>query len=109
MPENAERRPPKGAAPTNQPRSAHHYIAACRRRRDASYRVEPLDCGCRDPWTCRCHDSQPSERMTDAAADAAEYLLHHGLPPIFSIDQGRALWRAGRRDLAVMCAQQVVA
>lgn len=108
MPENEERRPPKGAAPTNQPRSAHHYIAACRRRRAASYRAVPLDCGCRDPWTCTCHDPQPSERMTDAAVDAAEYLLRHGLPPIFSIDQGRALWRAGRRDLAVLTTTSVV-
>lgn len=108
MPEQEKRRPVTSGAASQQPRCTH-YIASLRRRRDAAQRVTPLDCGCRDPWTCTCRDPQPSERMTDAAADAAEYLLHHGLPPIFSIDQGRALWRAGRRDLAVMCAQQVVA
>ncbi|MGB3673584.1 MAG: hypothetical protein WA988_04000 [Candidatus Nanopelagicales bacterium] len=46
--------------------------------------------------------------MTDAAIQAAEYLRRHALPPIFSIDQGRALWRAGRRDLAVLTTTSVV-
>lgn len=78
------------------------------RRRQAAHRCEPLDCGCRDKWTCRCDDNpEPTPQLTEAAITAAEYLQHHGLPPIFSVAQGRALWRAGRRDLAVLVTTEV--
>lgn len=76
------------------------------RRRTAAARCEPLECGCRDPWTCRCRTIEPT---TEAAIQAAEHLLQNGLQPLFSVAQGRALWRAGRRDLATLCVQQVVA
>lgn len=110
MPDKEKRGPvTSGAASNDQPRSAHHYIAACQRRCDAARRVTPLECGCRDPYTCRCRDTEPTPHQTEAAIQAAEYLLHHALVPIFSIDQGRALWRAGRRDLAVLTTTQVVA
>ncbi|MBN7452626.1 hypothetical protein B7435_33430 [Mycolicibacterium peregrinum] len=110
MPTNEKRGPAdNGAAPEDQAKVFREYIAGLRRRRAASYRLVPLECGCRDTWTCRCGQPEPSERMTDAATQAGEYLLHHGLPPIYSISQGRALWRAGHRELAVKCVQQVSA
>ena len=38
-------------------RTAEHRCtpAQLRRRREASWRCEPLPCGCRDPWICRCY------------------------------------------------------
>jgi hypothetical protein len=34
-------------------------LAGLRRRREAAWRLPPLDCGCRDPWTCR-HRRMPA-------------------------------------------------
>lgn len=72
------------------------------RRRHAAQRSEPLDCGCSDPWICRCHDPELTDRQIEAAINAAEYLLAHKLPPLLTIPVRRALWRAGRRDLATI-------
>lgn len=90
--------------PSDTDRSALH------RRRAAASRCEPLECGCVDPWTCRHHDgNHDTDRQTEAAIAAGDHLLGHRLGPIYNVDQGRALWRAGRRDLAVRCVQQVIA
>ena len=45
---------------------SHHYdaVAGMKRRREASSRMEPMACGCRDDWTCRCHDT-PSDWGSD--------------------------------------------
>jgi hypothetical protein len=37
-----------------------------------------------------------SEKQLDAAINAAEHLLAIGLPPLFSVDTIRALWRRDR-------------
>ena len=39
--------------------------ADLRRRWEASWRLPPLDCGCRDPWPCRCTDPPLSEHTLD--------------------------------------------
>lgn len=83
-----------------------------RRRRAASWRMQAFcpSCSARDPLCCRCYENrEPTTRMTEAAIDAAEHLRLHGLSPLYSIAQGRALWRAGRRDLATLTSTQVVA
>lgn len=74
-----------------------------RRRRAAAQRSAPLDCGCRDGWICRCTDHGISDIQADAVIAAAETLLALGAPGIFDADQCRAMWRRGRRDLAVSC------
>lgn len=87
-----------------------HYIAGIRRRRAAADISRALVCGCTDPWTCRCYENdEPTTRMTEAAIDAAEHLQSHGLQPLFSVRQARALWRAGRRDLATRTSTMVAA
>lgn len=78
-------------------------LSALDRRRKAAHRCQPLECGCRDSWTCRCHDNpELTDRQIEAAIDAAEHLLSHQLTPQFTIPTRRALWRAGRRDLATL-------
>lgn len=109
MPENEERRPPKGAASTNQPRSAHHYIAGLRRRRAATYRLPVLDCGHADPWTCKCSDSDnATDQYIDGYRDAAQHLLAQGLTPAPNLPAMRGMWKRGGDDqrLAVRIAQR---
>lgn len=76
-----------------------------RRRRDASQRVAPLDCGCPDPWPCRCSEPPLSERMIDAGRDAARHLLATGQVPMLKFEVLKALWRRGGDDRAL--AEQV--
>lgn len=85
---------------------AHH------RRRDAAHRLPVLECGCVDPWRCRHHDGPPSEKMIDAAHQAAQHLLDHGLVALLDIDIQRRLWRRGgddRRLVSELHALAVVA
>jgi hypothetical protein len=71
---------------------------AMRRRRQASYRLPPLDCGCRDPWPCRCDRPPLSQKIVDAGAQAAQHLRDCGLPPLVDVETRRALWRRGGDD-----------
>ncbi|PEG58592.1 hypothetical protein CQY21_21580 [Mycolicibacterium boenickei] len=77
-------------------------FSALDRRRKAAHRCQPLECGCQDPWICRCHDPELTDQQIEAAINAAELLLQHGLMPLFTIPTRRALWRVGRRDLATL-------
>jgi hypothetical protein len=59
----------------------------------------PLDCGCRDPWPCRCHERcpccgqepPPSEVQLDGWRDAILHLADHGLVAIVPAWVRRAL------------------
>lgn len=74
---------------------------ALRRRRRASLRMPPLgESGdIRDPHR-RWRPEKLSEKQLDAAVAAAEHLTEAGLSPVFDVDTLRAMWRAGRRQLA---------
>lgn len=72
-----------------------------RGRRESSRRLVPLDCGCRDPWPCRCTDPPLSERMIDAGRDAAQHILDTGRVPLLEIEVLQALWRRGGADRAL--------
>ncbi|TDO16929.1 hypothetical protein EV580_0093 [Mycobacterium sp. BK086] len=78
-----------------------HQIPCDRRRRDAEYRSVPLDCGCRDPWPCRCNEPQLSERWVDAGRDAALHILAAGEIPRLELEVLRALYRRGGADRAL--------
>lgn len=69
-----------------------------KRRRDGAQRLVPLDCGCRDPWPCRCTEPPLSERWIDAGREAALDLLAVGMMPMLEIEVLRALHRRGGRD-----------
>jgi hypothetical protein len=83
---------------TDKSMISHAGVAQWLRRRRASGRLMPLDCGCRDPWTCRCTRPPLSENFIDAGAQAAQHLLDVGYPPLLELDVLRALWRRGGDD-----------
>jgi hypothetical protein len=68
------------------------------RRRDQANRSVPLDCGCRDGWSCRCTEPPLTERALDAWRDAAKHVLATGRTPILPLEVRRALWRRGGHD-----------
>ena len=68
------------------------------KRREATSRSLPLQCGCRDPWTCRCTDGALSNYEVDGGRDAALHILATGYTPVLAPDVRRALWRRGGDD-----------
>ena len=100
------------AQAANAPGSALEWVPCTRsypqdrrsqleRRRGQSRRSVPLDCGCRDPWPCRCTEPPLSDRRLDAWQDAAEHILASGRMPLVPLEVRRALWRRPEsRDLA---------
>lgn len=79
----------------------HSGLAAWRRRHTAARRVEPLHCGCPDPWPCRCTEPPLSENVIDAGRDSALHLLSAGLVPLLEFEVLQALWRRGGSDRAL--------
>ncbi|KLO29576.1 hypothetical protein ABH37_13255 [Mycobacterium haemophilum] len=69
-----------------------------RRRREAACRSVPLDCGCEDPWPCRCTDPPLSDHALDGWRDAALRVLFGGHVPLLPIEVRRALWKRGGPD-----------
>jgi hypothetical protein len=122
-PPDKEEGQPKGRPSTN--RSSSHPTASripnhtangiplqLRRRRGASWRLAPLDCGCVDPWPCRCTEPPLSEWAIDGWRDAAQHILANGAMPIVPIEVRRALWhRPADRALAELlhtgCAERI--
>ena len=76
---------------TDEISSGVRQVADLKRRREASRRLPPLQCGHADPW--QPWRAKPSEKLTTAAAEAAAHLLAQGLTPIFSVDTISALRR----------------
>ena len=75
-----------------------HTVAALRRRREASWRLPPLECGCRDPWRCRCTSAALSAAALDGWRDAAQHILANGWIPLLPLEVRRALWRRQGAD-----------
>jgi hypothetical protein len=62
----------------------------------------PLDCGCADPWACRCTEPQLTERAVDGYRDAAEHILSTtGKTPVVPVEVLRALHRRGGDERAL--------
>lgn len=79
-----------------------------RARRSAARRLVPLNCGCADPWPCRCAEPSLTDRALDRWRDAALHVLDTGAMPVFPIEVCRALWRRGGPDRALaelVCGQ----
>jgi len=91
----------KPTAPVVRQCESDAWLAGLHRRRSASPRLVPLDCGCRDPWPCRCSDPPLSERMVDAGRDAALHILDAGEIPLLEIEILQALYRRGGADRAL--------
>jgi hypothetical protein len=87
--------PPKGTDEGNS------VVRQLRARRAASYRLVPLDCGCRDPWPCRCTEPPLTDVQLDGWRDAAKHVLGQGRIPLLPIEVRRALWRRGSADRAL--------
>jgi hypothetical protein len=96
------------AAPEKTHHHGHADLVYChhnaipdqlRRRRAASWRCAPLDCGCGpDPLGCTCSSPPLSEHMVDAGRDAALHILKTGRVPVLEIEVLRALYRRGGAD-----------
>lgn len=100
--------PGNGAAPGRategeQQADIHHNVyshpTALHRRFLAASRGV-LECGCADPWLCRCLDEPRSltNHRLDAIRDAAQHLLGVGICPVVSPEAARILWRRGGDD-----------
>lgn len=76
----------------------HRGVAGWKRRREAARRVVSLDCGCPDPWPCRCSLPPLSDKMIDAGRAAALHILESGRVPLVKIEVLQALWRRGGPD-----------
>lgn len=73
------------------------------RRKAAAQRLPSLECGCRDPWTCRCFGAgEPTLLQVDAYRDTAILLLSRGMTPAPRIPEMRVLWRRGGEDRLVV-------
>lgn len=79
-------------------------------RRDAADRSEPLDCGCRDPWTCDRHRPDISPEAVLAS------VIHLGARGAWPLHDLRRAWPLARnsteRDLvhqAALAAMEVAA
>jgi hypothetical protein len=91
------------AAPTKSratDSNQHNGLALWKRRHAARLRVPPLDCGCPDPWPCRCSQPPLSEKWINASRAAGERLLSLGCVPLLEIEVLQALWRRGGDDRA---------
>ena len=79
---------------------AKSYGPVCwHRRHEAALRVAPMNCGCSDPWTCRCDVPPLSEHQIHGYADAARYILDTtGCTPMLPADVLRRLWQRGGDD-----------
>jgi len=86
------------ASPYNPRPKVEATAAQLRARRAAGCRLPPLDCGCRDPWPCRCTRPPLSERTVNGYRDAARHVLRDGNTPALPLEVLRALWRRGGAD-----------
>lgn len=76
----------------------HNGLAGWKRRQEAARRIPLLDCGCPDPWPCRCSEPPLSDRMIDGGRDAALHILANGGVPLLEFEVLQALWRRGGAD-----------
>lgn len=121
MPQIRRSGPRQEAAPTNHTNAVDSTAPRCQRcrrrlraplsqarahgptcwhlRYEASLRLVPLDCGCRDPWRCRCTVPALSDNQIDGWADAARYVMDTtGCVPVLPTEVLRRLWQRGGDD-----------
>jgi hypothetical protein len=63
------------------------------RRRRAAHRLEPLPCGCRDPWSCTHRLEELDDARLDAAEAARQHLARLGLLALLPAADERGLRR----------------
>jgi hypothetical protein len=80
-----------------------HGPVCWNRRHEAAVRMPLLDCGCADPWVCRCGPVPAlSDHQLDGWADTARYVLDTtGCMPILPVEVLRRLWQRGGEDRAL--------
>ena len=76
-------------------------LSQLRRRRRAAERLALLDCGCSDPWPCRCTEPPLTDRALDGWRDAAGHLIESGKTPLLPLEVLKALYRRGGTDRAL--------
>jgi hypothetical protein len=89
----------QSARSTDKPMICHPGVAGWLRRRRAAQRLMPLDCGCADPWPCRCRRADPlTDHQVDGWRAAALDIIEDGHAPIVPVEVVRRLWKRGGRD-----------
>lgn len=79
-----------------------HGPVCWHRRRDAAERLALLDCGCADPWVCRCTQPPLTDHQIEGWKSAAERVLGvTGNTPLLPLEVLRALYRRGGQDRAL--------
>jgi hypothetical protein len=97
---NGSRRPATASKPQQRICGSTDVVSQLRARRLSSYRLAPLDCGCRDTWTCRRMEPPLSERALDGWREAAQHILHQttDAAPLLPVEVLQALYRRGGAD-----------
>ena len=90
----------KSATTTDKPIICHAGVAQWFRRRRASQRLVALDCGCADPWKCRCRRPDPplTDHQVDGWRATAQHLLDGGTVPMVPAEVLRRMHRRGGAD-----------
>lgn len=70
---------------------------ALQRRRQAAHRLEPLPCGCRDPWICPHGRTALNDVELDGWEAACAQLAGLGFPPLMPAYVRAALRRRATR------------
>lgn len=73
-------------------------LAGLRRRRRAAERLALLDCGCSDPWPCRCTEPPLTDCALDGWRNAAQHVFAGGQTPLLPVEVLRALYARGGDD-----------
>ena len=81
--------------------SADTIAQQLHRRRAASWRMAPLDCGHVDPWICDCVYRPVSDSMAEAAVAAVRLLDELGTPGLLDRKTCLAMHRIGYQRLAL--------
>ncbi len=91
----------RSAAPGPADRAHGPVCWTCRRA--AAARLPLLDCGCADPWVCRCGTVAPlSDNQVDGYVDAARFIMDTtGCLPLLPLEVLRRLWSRGGEDRAL--------
>jgi hypothetical protein len=96
----------RGGPPIPQKAAAATYVRFDLNRRHGSVRLPRFDCGCADPWTCRCREPEPSQRRVQGYVAAIQHLNEHGLTAAALLPELRMLWQQGEHRLVDKVARE---
>jgi hypothetical protein len=97
-----ERRATMKVNPTPAAYLDHTVATAIQARRESARRLPPMECGCSDPWPCRCASAEPSDKGVEGYLEAVAHLSSLGLLGAPFLPELRALWRRGDAERRIV-------